>query len=60
MKSILVPALLLLLCILTAQVRAQERAQVFTGATVIPIKGPVIEDGVLVIERGRIKAVGAR
>lgn len=60
MKSILVPALLLLLCAVATQVGAQERAQVFTGATVIPINGPVIQDGVLIIERGKIKAVGAR
>src|SRR5215210_8084916 len=62
MKSILVPALLLLLlpCAVATQARAQERAQAFTGATVIPITGPVIQDGVLVIERGKIKTVGAR
>ncbi|MFU8876839.1 MAG: amidohydrolase family protein [Wenzhouxiangellaceae bacterium] len=32
----------------------------FSGARVIPIDGPALDDGVLVIEDGRIRAVGAR
>lgn len=32
----------------------------FVGATVIPIEGPQINDAVLVIEDGKIRAVGAR
>jgi imidazolonepropionase-like amidohydrolase len=63
MKSILVTAfalLLLLLCAIDSQVRAQERARAFTGATLIPINGPAIQDGVLIIRRGKITAVGAR
>lgn len=37
---------------------AQQQAQVFRGATVIPISGDVIPNGVLVIENGQISAVG--
>ena len=31
----------------------------FTGARVMPVSGPVIEDGVLVVRDGKIEAVGA-
>ncbi|HWT01712.1 MAG TPA: amidohydrolase family protein [Pyrinomonadaceae bacterium] len=48
-----------LLC-LCAPARAQERPVVFTGATIIPVAGPVISDGVLVVQRGKIVAVGAK
>jgi len=39
--------------------RAQERPQVFVGARILPIAGPAIEAGVLVVHRGKIVAVGA-
>lgn len=39
---------------------SQERPQAFTGATIIPIAGPAITDGVLVVHRGKIVAVGSR
>jgi len=48
-----------LLC-MAVSAHAQERAQVFTGATIISISGPPITDGVLVVQRGKIVAVGAR
>lgn len=49
----------LVLC--AAPARAQgERAQAFTGATIIPVSGPAITDGVLVVRGGKIVAVGAR
>ena len=38
----------------------QERPQAFVGAQVIPITGAPIQDGVLVVARGKIVAVGAR
>lgn len=57
MKSVCASAFALL-CVLS--ISAQERPQAFTGATVIPISSPVIEDGVLVVHRGKIVAVGAR
>jgi imidazolonepropionase-like amidohydrolase len=62
MKSILATPIfaLLLLCAMTPNIFAQDRPQAYTGATVIPISGPVIQDGVLVIQRGKITAVGAR
>jgi len=37
---------------------AQERPLVFRGATLYPIAGPPIADGVLVVHRGKIVAVG--
>ena len=37
---------------------AQDEAHVFRGATVIPIAGPPIESGVLVVQGGSITAVG--
>jgi imidazolonepropionase-like amidohydrolase len=39
-------------------VGAQDQPQVFVGARVIPIAGPEIPIGVVVIERGKIVAVG--
>lgn len=36
----------------------QETPTAFVGATIIPIDAPVIEDGVLVVHRGKIVAVG--
>jgi imidazolonepropionase-like amidohydrolase len=56
--------LLYLLCALacaSAQARAQgeeARAVAYTGATVINADGRTINDGVLVVERGKIVAVG--
>lgn len=39
---------------------AQELPQAYIGARIIPIVGQPIENGVLLIERGKITAVGAR
>jgi imidazolonepropionase-like amidohydrolase len=39
--------------------RAQERPLAFTGARLVPIAAPPIDDGVLVVHRGRIVAAGA-
>jgi len=47
------------LCVCLAA-RAQERAVVFDGATLITISGPVIPDGVLVVHRGKVVAAGPR
>src|SRR5690606_29187480 len=48
---------LLLLC--GAHVAAQERPHAFTGAQILPISGEPISNGVLVVHRGKITAVGA-
>lgn len=44
---------------ISAMAHAQQRVVAFTGARVIPVAGPEIERGVLVISDGRIVAVGA-
>lgn len=53
---------LVLLLALTAcaslSARAQDRPQAFIGAQVIPIAGPPIENGALVVHRGKIVAIG--
>ncbi|HEX8476066.1 MAG TPA: amidohydrolase family protein [Pyrinomonadaceae bacterium] len=61
MKFVSAFAFALLLCVAGARhTRAQDRPQAFTGATIIPISGATIQDGVLVVHRGKIVAVGAR
>ena len=39
---------------------AQQKPQAFVGATIIPITGQPITDGVLIVQNGKIVAVGAR
>ena len=51
--------LLMLLCCISSMT-AQTRAQAFVGATIIPIVGQPIADGVLIVQNGKIVAVGAR
>ena len=41
-----------------APLAAQEGVQVFQGARIHPVSGPVIEDGVVIVSGGRIVAVG--
>ncbi|MCH8567040.1 MAG: amidohydrolase family protein [Balneolales bacterium] len=43
----------------TADAHAQEQPIAFTGATIYPISSPPIENGVMVVQNGRILAVGA-
>jgi imidazolonepropionase-like amidohydrolase len=45
---------------IAAPAYSQERPQAFTGAPIIPIAGPQITDGVLLVHRGKIVAVGSR
>lgn len=62
MKSFLA-LVCVLLCAATTPLsvyNAQERAQVFVGALIIPITGAPIPNGVLVVSRGKIVAVGSR
>ncbi len=56
--SIVVLSLSLLLGLPDAGAGAQERPQAFVGAQLIPISGPPISDGVLVVHQGRIAAIG--
>lgn len=46
------------LLVATSSVVAQEKPHAFVGATIIPISGEVIENGTLLVQRGRIVAVG--
>lgn len=57
MKSIFACLLLLLCAVQTAY--GQNKPQAYVGARIIPISGPVIENGVLVAHKGKIVAVGA-
>ena len=45
---------------IAAPAAAQDRAQAFVGARIIPIEGGVIDDGTLVVQGGRIVSVGRR
>ena len=53
-------ALLFALACAPAAARAQERPVAFAGARLITISGPAVEDGVLVVHRGKIVAAGPR
>ncbi len=41
------------------EARAQERPLVFTGGEILPVSGDPIEEGVLIVQDGKITAVGA-
>jgi imidazolonepropionase-like amidohydrolase len=47
-----------LLLLIPFSAEAQDKPQVFVGAHVIPIAGPEIPDGVVVVDHGKIVAVG--
>src|SRR5690606_4353345 len=51
-------ALLLVALAAAPPLAAQEQAQVFRGARILPISSAPIENGVLVVQRGKIVAVG--
>ncbi len=49
---------LLVFCALAVSAAGQTRAVAFVGARIIPIVGAPIEDGILLIQNGKIDAVG--
>jgi imidazolonepropionase-like amidohydrolase len=53
-----VGGLLVLAAVLGGSAAAQDRPRAFVGARIIPIEGDEIASGTLVIERGKIVAVG--
>ncbi|HSR68808.1 MAG TPA: amidohydrolase family protein [Acidobacteriota bacterium] len=58
-KSSIVAYLALGLVLCQAALWAQEAPKAFVGARIIPIEGPEIENGILLIENGKITAVGS-
>jgi imidazolonepropionase-like amidohydrolase len=60
MKLVLALLCALLCAANTPVYNSQERPIAYTGAQIIPINAPTITDGVLVVSRGKIVAVGAR
>jgi imidazolonepropionase-like amidohydrolase len=52
-------ALALLLGCLALPASSQERPLALVGATLVPIEGPPIENGTLLVQGGKIRAVGA-
>ncbi|MEC9477147.1 MAG: amidohydrolase family protein [Planctomycetota bacterium] len=56
-------SLLSILCpmiLFSAGIGAAADIKVFTGARLMPVSGPVIEDGALVVRDGKIESLGAR
>jgi imidazolonepropionase-like amidohydrolase len=55
-------AFALVLLVLTAvlSAAAQDRPQAYVGAQILPISGPAIPDGVLIVKGGKIVAVGSK
>src|SRR3954470_11666461 len=48
----------LVLCVRTAVASAQEKPQAYVGAKLLTIAGPEIDNGVLVVQGGKIVAAG--
>src|SRR5918998_623746 len=57
MRKLFAPLLALFCACLPA--RAQERPVAFRGATIVTVSGAPVPNGVLVVHRGKIVAVGA-
>ncbi len=47
-----------LVCVLVCTVLGQQRSTAFVNARIIPIVGPPIEQGILLVQNGKIVAVG--
>ncbi len=52
------PTLLLLATLAAASASAQQQPHAFTGATLYPISGPPVENGLLVVQNGTIRYAG--
>lgn len=55
--KVIINLMVIMICMATA-VQAQDRPQVFEGAEIIPINGEAISNGVLIVQNGKITAVG--
>ena len=51
---------LFVVVLLAFSVFGQEKPQAFVGAKIIPVVGAEIENGVLIVQNGKIIAVGAQ
>ena len=58
MNRFITPLLFLLLIPIAGF--SQQQAQVFEGAKIIPVEGEPISDGVLIVQNGKIQAIGAK
>lgn len=54
------PLVLLFCALVASRASAQDAPHAFVGARILPIAGPAIDDGVLLVHHGKIEAVGAR
>lgn len=59
MSSSRVFVVVLMVCAAGADLRAQDRPHLFRGATIYPIEGAPIPDGMVLFQRGKIMNVGA-
>ena len=57
-KHLLAGVLVNLLLLLDLHGHAQDRPIAFKGALIYPVTGPAIEKGILIVQKGRILAVG--
>jgi imidazolonepropionase-like amidohydrolase len=61
MRYLLAVVCIGLLCAVVTTVDSQEEAtQAYVGAQLIPVTGPPIQNGVVVVSRGKIVTVGTR
>ncbi len=60
MRKLLVVLCCVLVCAVAQDMSAQSATQAFVGAQIIPINGPPIQDGVLIVSGGKIVTVGTR
>jgi cytosine/adenosine deaminase-related metal-dependent hydrolase len=59
MRRILFLSITTALLVVSASLSAQERAVAIRGGTVLPVSGPAIPNGTVVIRGGKVVAIGA-